>query len=539
MSWRGLRIALACGLAATLTGSVSRHALAVDPRAESAAKAAIKRAADDYLATHYAAGAALLDKAARACGASKCAPATKAAVLRDLGTMQFRSGDTTAAAKSFAQADALQSGLTLNPDYDAPDLRAAWNAATGNGAASSPPAHEQTTGALEQPTGDFDHTPAAEQAHNTPLPVYVEATAKGPMARVVVKYKGSKMREWATLDLKRIDTGWGGLIPCGAVTVGTMRYWVQGLDPDGQPLANAGDPKRPFTVPIREEISGDAPSLPGASAPRACEEKPSECPPGSEGCGEARPHREDVGEGKREAEAPSSHSLVYARVWLGITGAADFLSLPASDDVCRRMASGVPVNPSGLYCTNPDSSDFPSTVQNGQFAQGQAGHLDGGIQAGDVRLMIAVDFALSPAILVGGRLGYVLNAYTGHAAVSSGQAFGPKVHAEGRVTYLFGPEPLQNVGFAPMAFGGVGVSEFDGHTTGLVSLIPVQGQRAVQQPVVIWLTDGPWFLAFGGGARYQFSARAAFTAALRFNAVFGGNGMMLTYGPEIGFQYGF
>ena len=55
----------------------------------------------------------------------------------------------------------------------------------------------------------------------------------------------------------------------------------------------------------------------------------------------------------------------------------------------------------------------------------------------------------------------------------------------------------------------------------------------------VWLTDGPFFFEFGPGIRYQFSPRAAFTAAARVNAVIGGNGFMMTYGPEFGFLYGF
>ena len=55
----------------------------------------------------------------------------------------------------------------------------------------------------------------------------------------------------------------------------------------------------------------------------------------------------------------------------------------------------------------------------------------------------------------------------------------------------------------------------------------------------VWLTNGPWFLAVGGGARYQFSPRAAFNGALRVNGAFGGQGALFTFGPEISFQYGF
>jgi hypothetical protein len=86
-----------------------------------------------------------------------------------------------------------------------------------------------------------------------------------------------------------------------------------------------------------------------------------------------------------------------------------------------------------------------------------------------------------------------------------------------------------------MVLGGFGVSEFDGHVTTVVKQNNVQGET----PVDAWKTDGPFFLLLGGGARYQFSLRAAFTAALRVNIALGGGGILPTYGPEIGVQYGF
>jgi len=90
--------------------------------------------------------------------------------------------------------------------------------------------------------------------------------------------------------------------------------------------------------------------------------------------------------------------------------------------------------------------------------------------------------------------------YPGTVAVQTGRAYGHPIHVEARVTHLFGQEPLAHVAR---------------------------------------VTDGPWFLTLGGGVRYPFSLRAAFSAAVRVNAAFDGNGLLPTAGPEVGFQYGF
>ena len=133
------------------------------------------------------------------------------------------------------------------------------------------------------------------------------------------------------------------------------------------------------------------------------------------------------------------------------------------------------------------------------------------------------------------RAGYVMNTYKGTVAVQDGRAYGRPIHAELRATYLFGKEPLANVGFAPMMFIGGGLSEFDAHLASNVAIEGVAGTRRVN----VWVTDGPWFVTVGGGMRYQFSLRAALTAAVRLNASFRGNGVLPTAGPELGFQYGF
>jgi hypothetical protein len=517
--------ALGAALAVLLAVS---PAAAIDKRVEAAGKAALRKASSDYLATNYDKAAARLQKAVRACGANKCTPGTKAALLRDLGTMQFRAGDVGAAKKTWADAVEIQPDLVLNPDYDTPDLRAAFEEARGSNGAMG-----------EQPSGDFAHTPAGEQRVNTPLPVYVEYPGSSAIVRVVVKYKGAAMSDWGKVDLKKTRGGWGGLIPCSAVTKGVMRYWVQGFDDGGDPVGSSGDPKHPYSVPIKDDIAGDAPHLPGQKAPRSCGED-TECPPGLPGCASEEEATKGTGETEvpeEEEEKEKAPPGSYVRWWFGMTGALDFISMPGGQSVCLLSPSNAqPLDASHYYCTNPSGSDFPlrndGGAQNGQLQKGgNAGNVGGGLQPGNVRVLFSFDYALSASFMVGARLGYVGNTYPGQAAVKDGRAFGSNVDFEARATYLFGDKPLANVGFAPMLFAGAGAAEFDGHTTTVVTLVS-------QQPVNAWITNGPFFVELGGGVRYAFSPRAAFSMALRLNNAFG-NGYLATYGPEVGIQYGF
>jgi hypothetical protein len=224
------------------------------------------------------------------------------------------------------------------------------------------------------------------------------------------------------------------------------------------------------------------------------------------------------------------------------------MSMPSANNACLLSQPGpvpppgYPVNSSNLYCVDSSGADFPprtndsinSTLKSNLASHtGTAGQSNGGIQPGDVRIMLSLDYALTQNILVGGRIGYVLNSYPGSAAIQDGRAAGFKVHVEARGTYLLGKSPLDHVGFAPMGIAGLGFAEFDGHVTSVIT----NGNQS--EPVDIWDTDGPFFLFLGAGARYQFSPRVAATAALRLNIAVGGNGVLSTFGPEFGVQYGF
>jgi hypothetical protein len=398
----------------------TRSAWAIDSGIEASAKIALKRAVERYVAADLASAMELLAKASHACGATRCRRTTKAALLRDLGAVQLRSGEATAAMKSFKKALDLQPDLPLRAPYDTPDVTDAWSEAggTGNSSKSAPASNAEP----EQP-------PAADLAQETPPP-----------------------------------------------------------SPSEEP--------RPETA--------------------------------------AEPALE------QERAVPGG---AYARWWVGIEGALDLLSLPEGDDLCMLGSTAAPANGSGYYCTNPNGSDFPTRstpAQNASLIAGQAGHMGGGVQPGDARILVALDYALSPELLVGARLGYVLNGYpTAGAAVADHRAFGSKIHFEMRGTYVFGDAPLTHTGFAPTVLGAIGVAEFDGHATSIVSMNARPEVVPISQPVNIWRTNGPWFVAVGGGVRYQLSPRAAFNAALRLNVAFGGVGALSSYGPDIAFQYGF
>jgi hypothetical protein len=588
-----IRTIASVAASALLAFSLFARPAFADAHTEGTAKEALQKASTDYAATNYAGAAARLTKAVQACGANRCLPATKGALLRDLGTMQFRVGDKTGASKSWGDALALDQTLTLNPDYDASDVGAAYEDARasaglpagpvsskpppgaagaaaapaggttragatgaagtpGGGTAAAPPPASEPTG--EQPSGDFEHDPALEQRENTPLPVHVDYPGSGKLTRVVLKYKGAQMREWQRLELKKVEgNGYEGAIPCADVTRGTMRYWVQGFDKTGEPVAATGDPRHPYYVVIRDKITSEPPHLPGKEAPKSCEE--TDCPPGLPGCGKKKAGAEGgaAAEGAAGGEAAASGESAageedkknkgpkYTRLWVGVSGAIDYLPMPSAANVCKRNGDGTSQNSQGYYCYDSAAgTDFPNQTQNINLPSGSgSGTAKGQLNLGDIRVTIAVDYALTPNLLAGGRVGYVINAYPGKDSPHF-----PPLHVEARATYLFGDAPLLRGSiFAPMGFAGLGLSEFDGHQSTNIKFCttapcPSSNANTAQQSVDAWVTDAPFFVVIGAGARVQL-ARVALTAALRLNLAIGSIGLLPTFGPELGILYGF
>ena len=550
---------------------LTRPLFAANPRAEAAALAALTKAETDYLSMNYASGAARLDKALRGCAPANCSAGTQAALLRDIGTMEFRAGDRGFANKAFGEALKLQPTIDLNPSYDSPDLRAAWNEVKSPGApapaagTTPPPAGEPAPPpepkapvvppppTYPQPTkGDFVHTPIPEQKIDVPLPVYIEGGPSG-VYHVILRYKHSEENddaEWNHMDLGHVGKGWGGLIPCNAVVGGIMRYYIQAYNKDMDPVGANGDAKNPYQVPIREELAGPAPHLPNKNPPKICHEKPKPEPPEKEGA-TAKGDKADTGgeadkEGKEEekAERPRT-SGGLRRYWVGGGLSLDFVQMPSGTDLCRlNPNTALPANDKHIYCTDSSGTDFPPRSATGRQintaeTMGNAGQSNGGFVPGDLRLFVSFDYAINANFLVGARVGYVLLRYPGQNAVTDNYAFGTGFWGELRLTAVLGRDALKREGIAPLFFAGGGVSAFDAHTSGTVILTNPTTMKQQSVPVDMWWTNGPGFIDLGGGVRYAPTSQIGIVGALRVNLSFGNNGLISALGPEISAQYGF
>ncbi len=257
-----------------------------DPGTERQAQVLQKKAIEeDSLNVAYPAAIKKLATAISKCGTDKCSPSLRGALYRDLGAMLILSGTVDDGRAAFAKALGLDPSLDLDPAYKSPMLEGLWIDTKKKGV-TGPTAGEPAQAGGAASAGDFAHVPAGAQLVRTPLPIYVEYVGTEKLLRVVVKYRGTGMTDWKPLELRKMETGYGGLIPCKDVGEGTMQYYVQGYGTSDDPVATSGGRNKPYNVPIKHEITGLGPSLPGQEPPRQCAESAatSDCPPDFPGC---------------------------------------------------------------------------------------------------------------------------------------------------------------------------------------------------------------------------------------------------------------
>lgn len=576
---KALAVVLSIGLAVALFFA-PLPALAQNAKVEASAKALQKKAMDeDYLATDFAKAQEKLEKAVAACGTDKCAAPLRAQLHRDLAVVQIGGQlDKEKGIGNFVAALKLDPALALDPDLRTKDLdaafadakkRAAGGAAPTNGAAPAAPS------AGGQPAGDFAHEPAVEQQIRTAIPVYVEYGGEEQLVKVLARYKGFGMTDWKAVELKKIgEKGWGGVLPCADVQQGTTQYYVQGFNAENDPVAVGGDRNNPYKVKVTREKVAEPPHLPGAPPPTQCADT-GDCPPNFPGCkkagpvvGPIEPMGKDGGEFCEEDnecksnECKSSKCTDFERtekkvrkVWVGLSVGFDYTLVPSADDVCKLHPPTdpntplQPINGSNYYCSTSNGDDYPSRPtsaaeantevgsQNARLVEGTSDKVSGGGAFGNIRIMASLDYALNLNVLLGARLGYVLNTYPGQAASDDGKSF-PPIHLELRGTYLIGTDALlQKV--APYVMVGAGISTFE--TSVKVSVVenpfpPATAKSA--KDVDAWQLAGPGFVTFGGGARLGLSDRAAVMLGGRVNLAFG-NAFAPSIGPDLGIVFGF
>ena len=536
--------------------------------------AAVNRIADDainndYLALHFNEAVKKLRGALVTCGANACSPQVRARLHRDLGVVLIaglnRAGEGK---KEFAEALKADPRVTLQKDLTTPAIEQAFQAARGGASApSAPPA------GAAQPSGggDIIHTPASEQAVLTPLPIYVELPAGVSATKVLVMYKPFGTSDWQKLELRKLQDGYGGEIPCQAVgsTTGDLSYYIQANDAEGDVVALNGSRKSPNKVPIQNEIAGEAPHLPGRPAPAKCRDK-ADCPPGFPGCasgkrakawgasceqdrecgeglackagtcetGEKRDSGEsssgkpcetssdcEAGEACNSAKTCEEKAGPRKKIWVSFNIQQDISFVPAQQDVC-----GSPTNvaPNAFTCFDQDGflyNDY-GIPQASDPEMGTGNEIKGGPRRSTLRLLFDFSYLLGKNFTIGARLGYVLGTQPDRPLA--------KFHGEARVAYWFGGDPFAKKSLRPYLAAMGGLAEVDDKFS--VQVFETVSGYDPNPTLNVWRRGARTFAGGAAGVMIPTASNMGILAELKVQSFFPTSAF--TFSPSLGYALG-
>lgn len=562
---------------------------------------------EDYLAVEFGKAEKKLKDALKRCGADGCTPKVLAKLHIAMGTVHGANNKLDLAKESFIAALKADPTAQLNESLTTPELAKAFTDAqkvVGPAKAAPPDAGtkapdtkapdkkpgpaagggEEPAGP-KKPAGDLTHTPPPEQAVNTPVPIYIEVPEEVGATKVTLRYKPFGGTKWKTLEMQRVGDGYGVEIPCEDVTTtGDVKYFIIAKDEAGDPAGTAGSMKEPYRVPIKNEIEGDAPSLPGKKPPEECAAK-EDCPPGLPGCPDAKGGgggkrgekgwgatceqteecqsgliclngtcEEDKGDGG-DTEKPSGKKIKNI---VGLYGQLDLLLISGGDRVC----TGNDPSFACFYSSDP-SKQFYGLPSSKKGTNG----IQGGFGFAGARVMLAYDRQIldNLGLTVGARVGFAfggpsepsnevfpydtdaVGTQTQHVKASG---FLP-IHAEARATYVFGQGALEKGKFRPFVFIGGGLAQVNASVPVTVcdrvneegdAIAEGEGDSkcdgtAKERKLNAYQITGLNFVGLGGGAIYGITPN--FGVAAELKVMFMVPTFGLVFAPTIGPVFGF
>jgi hypothetical protein len=401
-----------------------------------------------------------------------------------------------------------------------------WGLCIGLGAAAD--VHAETR-------VEVSHSPVveriAEQGILTPVPIRIRFPPEIRPARVLVHLKAFGAKDWSTLELQRSAAAWQGEIPCLEVSTitGILRYYIRAYDEEGSVIATSGSRAKPYQVLIKKT---GASGLAGSAAPRKCPD-PTDCPRGLPGCGsepvERVPCRRDT---DCEGGLLCSFDGFCERAerdknWLSLAAEQDFVFVPTTD-ACTRKSQTT----DGYACFRQrDGAQYRGSALRDVNHPIQAG-------LGPTRVVVGYDRLILEHVMLGGRAGWAVR---GEQPAGKNAIEFLRLHAEVRLSYWLGHDPLAHAGLRGFLMTNAGVGQFD-------TVVPVQvgedlrqakrqGGNDLRQTLDASKRAGDFFLGAGAGLLFGSSRSSGFSAALRVLEVFPFGATVVA--PELGYMKGF
>ncbi len=512
----------------------------------------------DYLATNFLEAEKKLAQAGDLCKQpADCTSGVRARLLCDRGVVAFTLQKPVEGRAFFVSALKEDPNVALDKDLSTTEIQREFAAIkshpeNGSGAPAAPTDGSVPSGGSAAPapeTGQpaLTHEPPTSVATQTPLPVFVALPAGTAATKVLLRYKVVGTAKWQSVPMAKMGEGYGAEVPCADVgsREGTLQYFVQALDANGDLVAASARLASPWSVAIVKHLKGDAPHFPDRPAPSSCadagvaspsvvpESAPdSDCPPGLAGChsGEqvACVTSDDCVSGQacvsglcHASEAAEERPTAPPKPnWLTVAFEQDLMLLPSVSNACLGGSHYTCFSDSGTYYANAPLKDADDAV-NGGFALATS------------RLLVGYDRLVGHNVAVGGRLGLALG---GGPERPTGAAFFP-AHIEARAAYWFGKNVFARKGFRFFALAAGGVAEIDSSAqVDVFEPDPANPTQSRNLNLKAWKKSGLGFGALGAGSMFAFGPNDGIVLELKAIETFPTGGT--AFAIQLGYSHG-
>lgn len=541
-----------------------------------------------YLATDFTKAEGQLLGVIKACG-KDCSPNVLGRAWMYVGLVRGSGKqDLAGAREAFTKAKDADPSTQIDTALATPEVQSEFDvifggaAPSGKGKAAAAAAAAAAPAGAETPAAggvlDCSIDPGSEVEFRRPIPISC-AVPEGAK-KAVLAYKEFGSSQFVNLPMAITDGNARVAIPCSATKLAGGLAYVIVVKGAGGTLGTVGTLEQPASLSIVQTTIQAPPAYPGEAPPARCAEEV-ECPPGMPGCartgggswGDACTPAEtckkglycssgtcenaptcevdsDCGSGRCSEgicdmgeSAAAGSAGGFRKIWVGAHFGADIYFYGSGENVCskesvaqnRAYACYEADNKTPLINGHAESLGFPETT----FKDGK-GTIKGGPKFASMRALLSLDYAISPNLMVGGRVGFAFNGgpksftYTAFDNGAQGKAFLP-IHIEPRLTYHF--VSLGKPGIHPYIHAGGGLAQIDGKMS--VSICNngatadlTNNCQAGTRSVYVYKRLGQGFVTLGGGVMYPIGTRFGAVANINLMYMLPDSGLVIE--PSLG-----
>lgn len=360
-----------------------------------------------------------------------------------------------------------------------------------------------------------------EQAQGFQVPLFLKVpklpSETMKVKRVVVEYTAPGSDGTQSIELKPMQGGYGGYLPCEAsLKPGELHYQIKVINDCDTLIGGAGSDTEPRRIKLKPATDYAQPHLPGQLPPEACAKEDSsltcelddDCPGEGARCVE----------GSCTAPQPKiapTRRISILRNRLSFEAGLDFAPI-SSDAACAPSS----VSDGQYSCFRADGRELERDPEApGSFST---------VGVGSLRLSLGYDRVFGDRWLVGARGGLTL---LGHPERADGKSVLP-VHLAVRGAVYFGNEPFAEARVRTYAAISAGLGDSAGRVDGVSVRSDAQGLEAVR----VWQKGGSLFAGAGVGLEIPLSRAGAIYGELGLRQYFPTS--LTAFGPTLGYVHG-